>query len=111
MTSSIGFTLFNLGCAVLLYVLIFRAHKNKKLEITLISGPVTKVEKIVLTGKGLAVAIIGWAISAALFTFSGLRALDVHTNMEANTFMTFISLVIAIFTMLIAGYITTHNND
>lgn len=111
MTNSLGFTLFNLGAAVVLSALIYRAQKEKRLEITLISAPVTKVEKIVLTGRGLTVASIGWGISTVLYTFAGIIAFYPYTDMGTNLFITFISTAIAAIIMPIAGYVTTHSKD
>lgn len=111
MTSSLGFTLFNLGIAVVLSILIYRAQKEKRLEITMISGPVTKVEKIVLTGRGITIASVGWGISAILFSFSGLGSLDTSANMGTYFFMTFMSGTLAIITMLVASYVTPHSKD
>jgi len=112
MTSQLFLILFNLGAAVAFSILIARARKDKELKITLItSGPVTNVEKIVLTGKGLTIAIIGWGICAILFTFSGLSAFFPQANMELFLLITFISIILAAITMLIAGYVTANSKE
>jgi hypothetical protein len=112
MVSQLFFVLFNLGAAFAFSILIARARKDKQLKITLLtSGPVTKVEKIVLRGKGLTVAIIGWGISAILFTYSGLSAFFPQADMEASFFITFTSIFLAAITMLIASYVSTTMKD
>lgn len=107
-----SFVLFNLGGAIALSILIVRARKDKQLKITLItSGPMTKVEKIVLTGKGLTIAIIGWGISTLLFIFSGLRAFFSQGDLVTSFFITFTSIILAIVTMPIASYFTYKSKE
>src|SRR5690606_20558041 len=106
------FGLFNLGGAIFLCLLIAHARKNKQLKITLItSGPMTKVEKVVLKGRGLTVAIVGWGSSAILFTFSGLSALFPYAGSGANLFITFIGCILATIIMPIANYFTIRAKD
>lgn len=111
MTNHIFFVLLNLSAAIFLYILIARGLKDKQLKITLVSPPTTKVEKIVLVGKGLIVAIIGWGISATLFIYTGLSALFSDANTEANLFTTFISLTLAGFTTVIASYVNEYPKE
>jgi hypothetical protein len=102
------FGLFNLVIAIALFIVIDRARKDKQLKITLISGLVTKVEKIVLTGRGLTVAVIGFGMSATLFTFSGLSTLLAFIDLETCFLIMFVGGFLGVITMLIASYVTTH---
>ena len=112
MPNQMLFGLGNLGGAIAIFILIARARRDKQLEITLItSGGVTKVEKVVLTGKGLTVAIIGWAVSAILFTYSGLSVFVLNPNNDTNLLLTFAGGILFVFTMLIASYITTRSKE
>lgn len=112
MATSTLFGLFNLAGAIALCILIARARKNRQLRITLItSGPMTKVEKIVLKGNGLTIAMLGWGISAILFSFSGLNALLSQADSGVSFFVSFISAVLAIFIMPIASYFTPNSKE
>ena len=108
-SGSIGFALFNFAAAAMLYLSIYRAQRDKRLEIMLKSGP--KMEKVVIKGQGITVLTVGWVISALLFTCSGLRSVDVYAGMGEYVFMTFFSIVLAIITMLTASYISTHSEQ
>jgi hypothetical protein len=111
MTNQIIFVLFNLSVAIFLYISMARGLRDKQLKITLVSPPTTKVEKIVLTGRGLTVAIIGWGISAILLTYIGLNALFQYAYLGTNLFLTLISISLAVFTMVIASYVTPHPKE
>jgi hypothetical protein len=66
----------------------------------------TKVEKIILTGKGLTVAIIGFEISATLFIYSGINLL--FSNLEGTSLLLMlISIFLVVVTMVIASYVNT----
>lgn len=71
----------------------------------------TKVEKVVLKGRGLTVAIVGWGSSAILFTFSGLSALFPYAGSGANLFITFIGCILATIIMPIANYVTIRSKE
>jgi len=104
MTQNMFFALFNLGGAVGLYIAIARGLRDKQLKITLISSPMTKVEKVILTGKGLTVAMIGFGMSATLFTFSGINLLT--SNLEGTSLLLMlISIFLAVVTMWISSYV------
>ncbi len=112
MSNQVFFGLINLGGAIALFILLARARKDRQLRITLItSGGVTKVEKVVLTGKGLTVAIIGWSFSAILFTYSGLSVFVLNTNIDTNLLLTLIGIILFVFTMLIASYVTIRSKE
>lgn len=111
MTENIFFALLNLGSAVGLYISIARGLRDKQLKITLISPPMTKVEKVVLTGRGLTVAIIGFGISATLFTYSGLNALSSYGDFGTSLLLMFISIPATIVTMRVASHINTKSKE
>lgn len=97
------FVLFNLGGAITLCILIYRMQQDKKLKITLVTRPATKVQSIVLSGRGLIAATIGWGVSAMLFTLSGLGSLFTYTNLETWLFLTLIGIACAVVTLLISS--------
>ena len=111
MTNQILLGLFDLGIAIALYISVGRARKDKQLKITLISGPMTTVRSIVLSGKGLTIAIIGWGVSAILLTFSGLSSLLLTQTWKYTFFITFISIFLVIITMIIASYFTSNPEE
>lgn len=106
MTENIFFALLNLGSAVGLYIAIARGLRDKQLKITLISSPMTKVEKVILTGKGLTVAIIGFGISATLFTYSGINMLSSNLE-ETSLLLMLISIFLVVVTLGITSYVNT----
>ncbi len=110
MTENIFFALLNLGFAIALYVAIARGLRDKQLKITFISSPMTKVEKIVLTGRGLTVAIIGFSVSAILFTYSGLNALSSH-SVGTSLLVMFFSIPTVVVTMGIASIVNPNSEE
>lgn len=97
------FVLFNLGGAIILCIMIYRMQRDKKLKVTLITGSATKVQSIVLSGRGLIVATIGWGISAMLLILSGLGLLFAYKNLEASLFLTLIGIACVVMTLLISS--------
>jgi hypothetical protein len=111
MTDNIFFVLLSRGSAIGLYISIARGLRDKQLKITLVSPPTTKVEKILLTGSGLTVAIIGFSISATLFTYSGLQILSSSADLQTSLLLMIISIFIAVVTMGIASYVNPNPKE
>ncbi len=97
------FVLFNLGGAIALCILIYRMQQDKKLKITLVTRPVTKIQSIVLSGRGLTVTTIGWGASAMMLTISGLGFLFAYTNSKTWLLLTLVGIVFAVITLLIGS--------
>jgi hypothetical protein len=103
------FALINLGVAVAICISIARARRNMKLKMIMKSGP--KYDTIILTGRGLTVAVIGWGISAVLLTLSGLNALLFSWDLGTSYLLTFISGFLWVLTLGIASYVTPKSKE
>lgn len=99
-----------IGIAIALLTGIVRARKDKQLKITLIdSGSITKVQKVILKGKGLTIAITSFGIGVIVFAFIGISTILSLMSRQINGILTIISVFLLVLTLNIAAYITTRS--
>lgn len=111
MTNQIFDGLLNIGLAIALLTALVRTRKDKQLKITLIdSGSITKVEKVILKGKGLTIATIGFCIGAIVFVLIGISAIFSFMPRGTNGILTIVGIFLLILTLNIAAYVTTHSS-